>query len=90
MKFFKHYYTYEDFVREREIKTNKIIFQSDESDIDLDDELDINRKEEEAKIDKLDLNNAYEMYLNKRKEILDDLEERRLAEEAENDYEINY
>jgi hypothetical protein len=89
MKFFKHQYSYDDFVKEKEIKTNTIIFQSDDDDSegDLDDELEINRIEEENAINKLDLNNAYEMYLSKRKEVLDDLEEKRLAEENE-DYEM--
>ena len=87
MKFFKNQFTYDDFVREREIKTNTIIFQSDESERDLDEELNINPKEEESRVNKLDLNNAYEMYLNKRKEVMDDLEEKRLAEEnAEDSY----
>lgn len=88
MKYFKNNYSYDDFVREKEIKTNTIIFQSEESEGDLDDELDINPKEDENAINKLDLNNAYEMYLNKRKEVMDDLEEKRLAEENE-DYEMN-
>lgn len=81
MKFYKSQYNYEDFVREKEIKTNTVIFHSDNSDEDIDDDLDIGKPEEENHVNKLDLDHAYEMYLNKRSEILKNLEEKRKAEE---------
>ncbi len=81
MKFYKSQYHYEDFVREKEIKTNTVIFHSDNSDEDIDDDLDIGKADEENAVNKLDLDHAYEMYLNKRSEILKNLEEKRKAEE---------
>lgn len=82
MKFFMNQYTYEDFVREKEIKTNTVIFQSDESEDDIENELDLGNEDEEHVVNKLDLDHAYEMYLSKRSEIMKNLEEKRLAEEA--------
>ncbi len=85
MKFYKANNSYEDFVKEKEIKSNTIIFQSDNSDEDLDDDLEIG-DEEEDQVNKLDLDHAYEMYLNKRTEIMKNLEDKRKAEEeAEQD-----
>jgi len=84
MKFYKNQYTYDDFVREKEIKTNTIIFHSDNSDEDIEEDLEIGNGEEEDQVNKLDLDHAYEMYLNKRSEILKNLEEKRKAEEEDN------
>ena len=83
MKFYNNQYTYEDFVREKEIKTNTVIFQSDDSEDNLDDELDIGHEDEEDAVNKLELDHAYEMYLSKRTEILKNLEEKQQEEEEE-------
>ena len=81
MKFYKNQYSYEDFVREKEFKSNTVIFHSDNSDEDIDDDLDIGKADEENQVNKLDLDHAYEMYLNKKSEIMKNLEEKRKAEE---------
>lgn len=73
LRFHKSQFTYEDFIREKELKTNQAVLPSEESDIGLDDDFEVEESDEE-RINKLDLDKAYEMYLNKKEEILKNIE----------------
>ena len=72
LKFYQNNYSYEEYVKEKENKSNVILFPSpEESEIDLDEELEIGASDDEGnKVSKLDLDQAYEMYLSKKKDIL--------------------
>ena len=72
LKHFQNQFTYEDYVQEKEYKSNAAVLPSpDDSDVDLDEELEIGQSDGEGeKVSKLDLDQAYEMYLSKKKDIL--------------------
>jgi hypothetical protein len=72
LRHFQDQYPFNDFIREKESKTNQILFRTpEESEVDLDEELEIGQSDnEEEKVSKLDLDQAYEMYLSKKKDIL--------------------
>ena len=72
LKFYQNNYSYEEYVKEKESKSNVVLFHSpEESEIDLDEELEIGASDDEGnKVSKLDLDQAYEMYLSKKKDIL--------------------
>lgn len=75
MNQFKNQYTYQDFIAEKESKTNQAIIQSDISDFDIDEDIISVESEDENRASKLDMEKAYEMYLSKKSEILKSLED---------------
>lgn len=71
MQFYQSQFTYEDFVREKEIKNNILINQSEDSEHpSAEEELEISSSDEDEKINKMDLDQAYELYLTKKQEIM--------------------
>jgi hypothetical protein len=72
LRHFQNQYNFDDFVHEKECKSNLVLFRSpEESEVDLDEELEIGKSDGEGeKVSKLDLDQAYEMYLSKKKDIL--------------------
>jgi hypothetical protein len=72
LKFYQNNYSYEEYVKEKESKSSVVLLHSpEESEIDLDEELEIGASDDEGnKVSKLDLDQAYEMYLSKKKDIL--------------------
>jgi hypothetical protein len=76
LKYCQDHYTYDDFLKEKETKTNINYALSEESEnSNIDDELDLGPSDDEEKIDKLDLDQAYEMYMSRRSEIRRSLEQ---------------
>jgi hypothetical protein len=86
LRHFQNQFTFEDYVKEKETKTNTVLLGTPEdSDMDLDDELELGQSEdEEEKVSKLDLDQAYEMYLSKKKDILRTFELMNNANNTEN------
>lgn len=72
LTFFKSQLSYENFVREKEIKTNHVLLPSEESEY-IDDDLELEESDGEQ-VNKLDLDKAYEMYMSKKEEILKNFE----------------
>jgi hypothetical protein len=72
IKFYQSQYCFEDFVREKEAKTSITYFQSpEESENNIEEDLDLGESEEDNEVmNKLDLDQAYEMYLSKKKDIM--------------------
>ncbi len=86
LRHFQNQFTFEDYVKEKETKTNTVLLGTPEdSEMDLDDELELGQSEdEEEKVSKLDLDQAYEMYLSKKKDILRTFELMNNANNTEN------
>ena len=93
LKYFNSSYSFEDFVKEKEMKTNMNVsfLNKRESDIS-DEEFDLGPSDDEEKINKLvsfyilinyfqDLDKAYEMYLLKKKQIMKLYDERKGEED---------
>lgn len=74
LNFFKTQYTYNDFILEKESKTNQAILPSEGSDFDLDEGLVSEDSEEDNKISKMDMEEAYKLYLSKKQEISNSLD----------------
>ena len=71
IKFYQSQYKFEDFVREKEAKSSINYFASpEESENNIEDDLDLGENEEEEALNKLDLDQAYEVYLSKKKDIM--------------------
>lgn len=72
IKFYQSQYNYEDFVREKEAKSNITYFQSpEESENNIEEDLDLGESDDEKEaMNKMDLDQAYEMYLSKKKDIM--------------------
>lgn len=72
MRYYQTNYTYDDFTKEKEVKTNVNYFQSPEEseNENIEDDLDIGSEDEADKLNKLDLDQAYELYLTKKSEII--------------------
>jgi hypothetical protein len=72
IKYTKNQLTFDDFIKEKEAKSNTFIYQhaSDDSEMSMNDEIDLDLSDDEGKVSKLDLDKAYEMYLSKKQEIL--------------------
>jgi hypothetical protein len=70
IRFFKGQFSFDDFIKEKEAKSNTFIYQASDSEKSLNDEIDLDLSGDEGKVSKLDLDKAYEMYLSKKQEIL--------------------
>lgn len=82
MKYIQGQYSYEDFIKEKEARGTVNLPQSEESEVEIDDDLDLAPSDDDNKISKLDLDKAYEMYLSKKQEILKSYQ---LAQEENNE-----
>jgi hypothetical protein len=90
IKFFQSQYSFEDFVKEKESKTNITYFASpEESDNNIEEDLDLGESEEEREaLNKLDLDQAYELYLSKKKDIMRTFEMLSGADSSQNNNNI--
>jgi hypothetical protein len=70
IRFVKNNFSFEDFIREKEAKSNTFIYQASDSEMSLNEEIDLQLSDDEGKVSKLDLDKAYEMYLSKKQEIM--------------------
>ncbi len=86
LRHFQNQFSYDDYVKEKETRTNTVLLASPEdSEMDLDDELELGKSDDEGeKVSKLDLDQAYEMYLSKKKDILRTFELMNNANDSEN------
>jgi hypothetical protein len=83
LRFYQNQFPYEEFVQQKEANAG-ITNIKDDSDNSADDDLGLDESDhEEERINKLDLDKAYEMYLSKKKEILKSYEAS-LEEKEEN------
>lgn len=72
----KSLYSYQDYIAEKELKTNQAVLPSEgDSDIELDDGVLSVDSEDDNKINKMDMEAAYKIYLSKKQEIMKAYEE---------------
>lgn len=70
IKIVKNEFTYQDYILEKEAKKNQPLLPSEGgSEVDIDDDL-VSEESEDNKVNKLDLEKAYELYLSKKEEIM--------------------
>ena len=76
IKYYKTHFSYNDFTLEKEANSKQQIMHSEGSDIDdIEDDNISNDSEEEKKATKVDMEEAYKLYLTKKEEIMRSMEE---------------
>ncbi len=75
IKIVKSEFTYQDFITEKEAKNNQPLLPSEGgSEVDIEEDL-VSEESEDNKVNKLDLEKAYELYLSKKEEIMKTFEQ---------------